>query len=249
MSRILVVDDSEEYFKLIASTLGPSMETVWAKNAHEALGFVDKKNFDLILLDVMLPDGDGYHVCSMIRSNDKAKTIPIVFLTSKDSVNDKVLGFSLGADDFVVKPFEPTEFRARLAAKLRKRQREQIEAEILDFGDVLINMRAQKAFIVEEGRKRDIGLTPMEFKLLSCLAQNQDKLFSRNQLLDTLWGTEVNVYDRSVDTHISKIRKKLGNKSSVIQSVHRSGYRFTQPQAQVPPISESMRQEAAVAHS
>src|SRR5688500_7312274 len=103
MSRILVVDDSEECFKLIANTLGPSMETVWAKNVHEGVALIEKKTFDLILLDVMLPDGDGYHVCSMIRNNDKAKGIPIVFLTSKDSVNDKVLGFSLGADDFIVK--------------------------------------------------------------------------------------------------------------------------------------------------
>lgn len=240
MSRILVVDDAEECFKLVANTLGPSTETIWAKNVNEALNLVEKKTFDLILLDVMLPDGDGYHLCSMVRANDRTRTIPIIFLTAKESVNDKVLGFSLGADDFLVKPFEPLEFRARIAAKIRKRQREQVEAEILDFGDVLINMRAQKAFVVEEGKKRDINLTPMEFKLLSCLAQNQDKLFSRNQLLDTLWGTDVNVYDRSVDTHISKIRKKLGTKSFVIQSVHRSGYRFSQPQPRQPEAMISM---------
>lgn len=240
MSRMLVVDDSEDCFKLIAATLGPSVETIWAKNVTEALNLVEKKPYDLILLDVMLPDGDGYHLCSMVRANDKTRGLPIVFLTSKDSVNDKVLGFSLGADDFLVKPFEPMEFRARISAKLRKRQREQTEAEILDFGDVLINMRAQKAYVVDSGKKQDIGLTPMEFKLLSCLAQNQDKLFSRNQLLDTLWGTEVNVYDRSVDTHISKIRKKLGAKSFVIQSVHRSGYRFSQPNPVKPQLSAAL---------
>ncbi|MEQ1877892.1 MAG: response regulator transcription factor [Bdellovibrionia bacterium] len=239
MSRILVVDDSEECFQLIANTLGPTTETVWAKNVNDALNLVEKKTYDLILLDVMLPDGDGYNVCSMVRSNDKTRGLPIIFLTAKDSVNDKVLGFSLGADDFVTKPFEPMEFRARISARMRKRQREQTEAEILDFGEVLINMRAQKAFVVEDGKKRDINLTPMEFKLLSCLAQSQDKLFSRNQLLDTLWGTEVNVYDRSVDTHISKIRKKLGNKSTVIQSVHRSGYRFSNPQPVIPPKPET----------
>ena len=200
---------------------------VWVPTIAQATQKIEEEKFDLVLLDVMLPDGDGYQFCSLMQANDKTRNIPVIFLTSKGAAPDKVLGFSVGADDYVVKPIEPLEFRARVAAKLKKRERDQRDAEFLNLGDVQINSAAQRAFVVENGRKRDLNLTPIEFRLLTCLARNEEQLFSREQLLDTLWGTDVHVFPRSIDTHISKLRKKLGSKAYRIQSVHGTGYRFS----------------------
>jgi DNA-binding response OmpR family regulator len=162
----------------------------------------------------------------------------VIFLTAKNSVSDKVLGFSVGADDFISKPFDGLELKARVDSRLRKRDRERAESDILKLGDIEINKSTQKVQIFENGQATDIDLTPIEFKLLLFLCKEVNKVYSRDEILNSVWGESIHVYSRSVDTHISKLRKKLGSKSSYIESVHGSGYRFVVDEASKTPRVE-----------
>lgn len=226
MHSVLLVEDSSDAFHLVKRALGSSIQLEWAKSLSEASRNLQKKVFDLILLDVMLPDGDGYRLCSILQTDDHLKNVPVIFLTAKNSVSDKVLGFSVGADDFVSKPFDALELKARIDARLRKRDREKVESDMLRLGDIEINKSTQKVLVFENGKAIDIDLTPIEFKLLLFLSKELNKVYSRDEILNSVWGESIHVYSRSVDTHISKLRKKLGAKSDYIESVHGSGYRF-----------------------
>jgi DNA-binding response OmpR family regulator len=233
--NILLVEDSTDVLNLVRIALGNLAHIEWAKSLSEASKAVHKKAFDLILLDVMLPDGDGYRLCSILQTDDQMKNVPVIFLTAKNSVSDKVLGFSVGADDFISKPFDGTELKARIEARLRKRDREKMRADILKFGDLEINKTTQRVQIYEEGVSVDVDLTPIEFKLLLLLCKQGGKVYSREEILNTVWGDSIHVYNRSVDTHVSKLRKKLGSKADFIESVHGTGYRFVLEDAVKPP--------------
>ena len=123
MFKVLLVEDSTESYQLISRALGSFVQLEWAKNQREGASILDKKDFDLILMDVMLPDGDGFQLCSMLQNQEKFAATPIIFLTAKTSIPDRVMAFSVGADDFISKPFDSLELRARVEAKLRKRER------------------------------------------------------------------------------------------------------------------------------
>jgi two-component system phosphate regulon response regulator PhoB len=226
MHNVLLVEDSSDAFNLVKRAMGSSVHLEWAKSLAEASKVLQKKPFDLILLDVMLPDGDGYRLCSILQTDDQLKNIPVIFLTAKNSVSDKVLGFSVGADDFISKPFDPLELKARVDSRLRKRDRERLESDILKLGDLEINRNTQRVQVYEDGKTTDVDLTPIEFKLLLFLCKEINKVYSRDEILNSVWGETIHVYSRSVDTHISKLRKKLGTKANYIESVHGSGYRF-----------------------
>lgn len=227
MHSILLVEDSVDAYNLVKRAIGGSLHLEWTKSLAEATAILQKKAFDLILLDVMLPDGDGFRLCSVLQTDDQLKNIPVIFLTAKNSVSDKVLGFSVGADDFISKPFDPLELKARVESRLRKRDRERVESDILRIGELEINKSTQKVQILENGQAMDVDLTPIEFKLLLFLCKEINKVYSRDEILNSVWGESIHVYARSVDTHISKLRKKLGSKAGYIESVHGSGYRFT----------------------
>ncbi len=214
MHNVLLVEDSSDAFNLVKRALGSSVHLEWAKSLGEASRTLQNKNFDLILLDVMLPDGDGYRLCSILQTDDQLKNVPVIFLTAKNSVSDKLLGFSVGADDFISKPFDGLELKARVDSRLRKRDRERMESDILKLGDVEINKSTQKVQIFENGQATDVDLTPIEFKLLLFLCKEVNKVYSRDEILNSVWGESIHVYSRSVDTHISKLRKKLGSKAS-----------------------------------
>jgi DNA-binding response OmpR family regulator len=227
MFRILLVEDSPESQKLVTSCLGQAYDLVCASTCAEATSLVRNGQFDLILLDVMLPDGDGYQLCSLIQNNEGTRDIPIIFLTAKDSLPNKVMGFSLGADDYIVKPFDPLELRARVEAKLRRISRKKEASEIIQKGDIQVNIPFQRAYLLENGQKRDLGLTPIEFRLLLYFVQRLDQVLTREQLLLAVWGDDIHVSDRSIDTHVSKLRKKLSPKSDYIQSIYGTGYVFS----------------------
>ena len=232
MRRILLVEDCEEAALLVKATLGKSYQVVIAPTASEVLQLVERTVFDLILMDVVLPDGDGFKLCAQLQNSEKSRDIPIIFLTGKADVEDKVMGFSLGADDYVAKPFNPVELRARVEAKLTKlSQRKQVEESIRK-GDLHINVSFQKAYLSEGDSEKDLGLTPIEFKLLYYFARNEEHVLSREQLLTALWGHAVEVVDRTIDKHISTLRQKLGSRAHYIETVPRSGYRFTLPTEQ-----------------
>lgn len=226
MHNILLVEDSPETFHLVKLAIGQTAHLEWTKTLAHGFATVAKRDFDLILLDLMLPDGDGFRFCSMLQSDDRLKKIPVIFISAKSSVADKVMGFSVGGEDYVTKPFEPVELRARIEARLRKKERERNEQDYLRLGDIEINRVTQRVHAFENGVEKQIELTPIEFKLLIFLGRKPNHVFTREEVLNSVWGDNVYVYSRSVDTHVSKLRKKLGEHSHYIQSVHGSGYRF-----------------------
>jgi DNA-binding response OmpR family regulator len=224
--KILVVEDSSESFQLIRRALGTAYNLDCARTLNEASQYLNKQMYDLILLDVILPDGEGYRLCSLLQTNEEMKNIPVIFLTAKNTLSDKVLGFQVGGDDFITKPFDPLELKARIDARLRKREREKREANLIRVGDVEVNKDTQRASINSEGNNIDLDLTPIEYKILVNLINEPNRVFSRDEILDVVWGKNIHVYPRSVDTHVSKLRKKMAHKSDLIESVHGTGYRF-----------------------
>ncbi|MBK9294740.1 MAG: response regulator transcription factor [Oligoflexia bacterium] len=228
MHKILCIEDCEESKQLVTGALGSmGVNLKWARNLNQAAQFIEDEQFDLILLDVMLPDGDGFKFLPVISNAGHAKNTPVIFLTSKDSLSDKVLGLSLGADDYIVKPFEPLELKARVETRLKKYETLKKQMQILTKGELELNLASQRAFDCSSGEKKDLALTPLEFKILVTLASNEEFVFSREQLLDRIWGNTTYLTDRCVDTHIYSLRKKLGNLSNCIQAIYGEGYRFS----------------------
>lgn len=223
MARILLVEDCAQTQILVDAALSGEHEVVAASSAQEATKRLHEKAFDLILLDVGLPDGSGVDLCATIRKNENTKNLPILFLTGKVDVEDRLAGFNAGGDDYIIKPFDNRELMARIAARLRRDKK--AETLLLIKGDLKIDLPAQKAFLIENTQETDLDLTPNEFKILYCLVRNEGTLLSRDELLEGAWG-KVHVLDRTIDKRISAIRKKLGPKSKYIQSIHGKGYRF-----------------------
>jgi DNA-binding response OmpR family regulator len=144
MFKVLLVEDSQDYYTLVKRSMSGSVHLEWATSLAKAFKAIKKNSFDLILLDVMLPDGDGFQLCSGLQTQDSPQKPSIIFLSSKNTISDKVLGFSVGGDDFITKPFSQHELRARVDARLRRRQREDAESHSVRFGDIEINMGTQR---------------------------------------------------------------------------------------------------------
>jgi two-component system phosphate regulon response regulator PhoB len=226
MSRILLVDDALDDQRIVSSALSKDYQLSIASNLADARLRIAAEEFDLILLDVQLPDGDGFVLCAELQSDEHTRAIPIFFLTVRSSIQDKVLGFSVGAEDYISKPFAPEELLARIKARIRKAGERISQDLVLQLGDLKISVSKQKVYF--KGRKREelLDLTPLEFKLLFYFARHEEHVFSREQLLEAVWADNVNVLDRTVDMHVSNLRKKLSPSSWTIRSVHGVGYRF-----------------------
>ena len=223
--KILVVDDDEHISELISLYLTrEGYETKEVHNGKDALKEFGIFNPKLILLDIMLPEMDGYEVCKEIRKTSK---IPIIMLTAKGDTFDKVLGLELGADDYIVKPFEPKEMIARVKAVLRRYNCDDKEAakneNILKFENLEINM--ENYTVKYHGE--NLQLPPKEFELLFYLAKRPNQVFTRDQLLDKIWGYEYIGDTRTVDVHIKRIREKFDkNDPWSIKTVWSVGYKF-----------------------
>lgn len=226
MERILMVEDSEESQFLVKRALGNSFEIAYATGIKEALNKLEEKQFDLILLDVSLSDGDGFQFCSDLRNREDCKETPIIFLTGKSTVPEKMTGFILGADDYVSKPFEPMELKVRVESKIR-RFKKLAEKDALEKGGIRINSGLGRAFIVEDGKETELFLTPIEFKLLYFFMRNHELGLTRSQLLKAIWGESVHVADRTIDKHVSSLRSKLQSKARFVQTLPGTGYRFS----------------------
>lgn len=222
MKTILLVDDSKEIFNMVSLSVDSVADLHWAADLHTARSLIKETVFDLILLDIELPDGSGVDFCSEIQSLN----VPVFFLTSHEALADKVLGFSAGADDYITKPFALLELKARVEAKLKKTDALKRASDVLKWEELTINKLRQEVRILKDGQYEKIELTALEFKLLMYFANKPLQVIPRDELLDKLWGHDVHVYARSVDTHVSKLRKKLDSVSHVIESVHGSGYKF-----------------------
>jgi DNA-binding response OmpR family regulator len=205
-ARILLVDDEQSVQKLLAYPLRKEgYEVVPALDGEEALERCRGQNFDLIVLDVMLPKLDGFDVCRQIRAQS---SVPIIMLTAKAEEFDKVLGLELGADDYITKPFSMREFRSRVKAVLRRSdllREEQRDEEPLVAGDLSIDFAKRTVEI----RKEAVRLTYVEFEILSILARNPGRVFSRTMILDRLWGDSSYRDPRTIDVHIRHLREKI----------------------------------------
>jgi two-component system, OmpR family, phosphate regulon response regulator PhoB len=228
MYSLLVVEDAPDFQIMIQRVLsGPGFRLKCVETAAAAIEELDREIFDLVLLDIILPDGEGYRVCTRMQSEERTRNTPVFFLTGKTDVDDKIRAFSLGADDYIVKPFDPLELKARIEAKLAKKKIKDSTEDTFRKGKLKIDLGFQKAFQVgEDGKENDLRLTPAEFKLLHYLIRNEGKLCSRSQLLSAIWGKEVHVLDHNVYTHICALRRKLADRAEYIESVPRLGYRF-----------------------
>jgi two-component system phosphate regulon response regulator PhoB len=229
MHSILVVEDAPDFQLMIKHALtSPAYRLSCVETVSQAIKNLKTETFDLVLLDIGLPDGDGYQICTQMQSEERTKNIPVFFLTGKTDVYDKVMAFSMGADDYIVKPFDPRELKARIDAKLSKKKNRVSAEETFKKGALKISLGMQKAFSIEpDGKEIDLRLTPAEFKLLNYLIKNEGKLCSRAKLLSDLWGNDVHVLDHNVYTHVCALRRKLGKNSKYVHSVPRQGYRFS----------------------
>lgn len=218
MRKMLIVDDDIHLRKLVYTYAEmEEFHCTEAENSEQALELLEKNHFDIIILDVMMPGKDGFETLAEIR---KISETPVIMLTARDEEYDKLLGFRLGADDYVPKPFSPKELMARVEAVLR-RMGSHIDAT-LQFGDLSIQVDSRS---VKAGDKM-IMLPPKEFDLLVKLARNEHIVLTREQLLESVWGYQYHGDTRTVDTHIKSLREHLGIYRRLIQTVWGVGYRF-----------------------
>lgn len=224
MNRILLVEDSIEIYQMVVHSTSQIAELSWAKSVREAREEIAKHQFDVILLDVDLPDGNGIEFCSSIQATHSH--ISIFFLTGHNNLSEKVMGFSAGAEDYITKPFSPLELKARLEARLRKNKQKTIQSDLLNWKELQIIKSRQEVSILENDSFKKVELTALEFKILMYFASRPGEVIIRDQILNDIWGEDIHVYARSVDTHVSKLRKKLGAVSKIVESIHGTGYKF-----------------------
>ena len=223
MKSILIIEDEKDIVDLIEYHLKQSGFSVTsALDGSTGLERARKKRPDLIILDLMLPRMDGKDICRSLKSNPLTQSIPILMLTAKAEETDRLIGFELGADDYVTKPFSPKELVLRVKAILRRKEVPQEGEKIIQIGDLLIDIDRHHVSI----KKNPIRLTSTEFKLLVELASKKGRVLTREHLLDKVWGYTYEGYARTVDTHIRRLREKLGNLGEYIETLRGVGYRF-----------------------
>jgi two-component system phosphate regulon response regulator PhoB len=221
--KILVVDDEPDALELIAFNLkNAGLEVLTAENGDQALRLARAQLPDLILLDLMLPEVDGLEVCKILRRDAATSAIPIIMVTAKAAEMDRVLGLELGADDYVTKPFSPRELVLRVKNLLRRRQAAETPTDRISVGDLSIDI--PRHLVTVQGRA--VELTATEFRLLSVLAQRRGRVQSREQLLRDVWNYDTVIDTRTVDTHMRRLREKLGPAARYLDTVRGVGYRF-----------------------
>jgi two-component system phosphate regulon response regulator PhoB len=223
--RILVVEDEPDLLELVRMNLdaaGHRVET--AATGQAALAAVRRSPPDLLVLDLMLPDLPGTEICRRLRRDPEFGELPIIMLTAKAEEVDRIVGLELGADDYVTKPFSPRELVLRVAAVLRRRGSEVGEARSLEHGSLRLDPQRHRCFVEE----REVELTAKEFDLLNCLMSQAGRAMTRDALIDQVWGPGVSVTTRTIDTHLKRLREKLGEAGDLIETVRGVGYRFAE---------------------
>ena len=219
------MDDEHDIVDLLRYNLGKEgYEVSSAFNGREALEKASSVP-DLILLDVLMPELDGFETCKRLKSDPRTTHVPVIFLTASSSEIDEVLGLELGADDYIQKPISPRKLIARVKTVFRRAEQgseESAEAQVITAGRIEIN---RSTYTVRIGRK-EVFFPKKEFELLALLASNRGKVFTREALLDAIWGSNVVVVDRTVDVHVRKVREKLGADANLIETIKGVGYRF-----------------------
>lgn len=223
--RILIVEDEPDIRSTLEYNLHrDNFQTESVGNLLDAKKILSTSNISLILLDLMLPDGSGLDLCRKLKADQSTNSIPIIILTAKDDEVDKVVGFELGADDYVTKPFSVRELILRIKAILkRKVQKPEVTEVEREFGELRIDSDSHEVFVNDE----EVSLTALEFRLLKQLVDRRGRVQTRDQLLSDVWGYSADITTRTVDTHIKRLREKLGPIGKYVQTIRGVGYKFT----------------------
>jgi two-component system, OmpR family, phosphate regulon response regulator PhoB len=226
MTYVLIVDDERDLAELVAFNLKQAgFETAVAHTGEEALALVKQRAPDLVLLDLMLPDLSGTEVCRQLKAGSKTRAVPVVMLTAKGEEMDRVVGFEVGADDYVTKPFSVRELVLRLKAVLRRFGAPDHEAGTLVLGLLRLDTDAHRCFVEDE----EIPLTVLEFRLIEHLMVRKGRVQSRERLLMDVWGISSRLETRTIDTHVMRLREKLGKARACLETVRGVGYRMSDP--------------------
>ncbi len=230
--KILVVEDEADLQQVLEYNLRQAGYSVQATaHGNEAIRWAKENKPDLVLLDLMLPDIPGTEVCKALKSDPLTRKVPVMMLTAKGEEIDRVVGFELGADDYVVKPFSVRELLLRVQAILRRNKLdddvELTPEDTILFGALKIDQSAHRVWV----RESEIELTSLEFKLLLTLWQRKNRVQSRAALLDVVWGIQADINTRTVDTHVKRLREKLNGAADYIETVRGVGYRFAEQPA------------------
>ncbi len=224
MARVLVIEDEKDLQQVLQYNLRlAGHEVLPALRAQDGLRLARERHPEIILLDLMLPDKPGTEVCKLLKTDGATKSIPVLMMTAKGEEIDRIVGFELGADDYVVKPFSVRELLLRIQAILRRRRPEKENEPLIEFGHLRIDPAAHRVWIDET----EIQLTALEFKLLVTLHERRNRVQTRDMLLDDVWGIDADITTRTVDTHVKRLREKLGRAGGYIETVRGVGYRFT----------------------
>jgi DNA-binding response OmpR family regulator len=218
--KLLIVEDEARMREIINDYFkSKDFLVTEAKNGEQALDILENNEFDIILLDIMMPKLDGFSVCKKIRKNSE---MPIIFLTARSDEDDKLFGYNLGADDYITKPFSLPILYAKVLALIKRSNGNVMSNQQINISGISINLKNTKVIV---GNK-EILLAPKEYELLICLIKNRDRILTREQLLSKIWGYGFLGYDRVVDTHIKKLRSALGDKAKCIRTIIKVGYKF-----------------------
>ena len=224
MERVLIVDDDPDILRLVSYNLKQAgFEAITADTGRKALETIQRRPPDLVILDLMLPDVDGMEVCRMLRGHESSRLIPIIMLTARGEEIDRVVGFELGADDYVMKPFSPRELVLRVKSILRRTHADR--TEMLRLGKIQLYPERRQCFV----GKDQIALTVKEFDLLYELMRARGNVLTRENLMDQVWGYHGEATSRTLDTHVRRLREKLGSEGVYVETVRGVGFRMASP--------------------
>lgn len=223
--KIAIVEDDPDIREMIETGLSRSAyRLLFAEDGYEGLELIKRESPNLVILDIMMPGINGLELCRRIKSDRTTEQIPIIFLTAKSEETDVLIGLNMGADDYMVKPFSLKELAARINTVIKRGPMlDHTQQHLMEFGDLKIDPLGYEVFVQEE----QVPLTATEFRLLEYMARNPNRVFSRDQLLNSSISENAFVIDRNIDVHIRGIRKKIGRHSRRIQTVRGVGYRFS----------------------
>lgn len=228
MARVLCVEDSKE-FQIYLSSVLKEYSLTHVPTIGEALRLVSNKrdSFDIILLDINLPDGNGIKALPLLKEQNINKMVPVIIISADNDVLTKVAAFGLGADDYMSKPLDPNELKARIQARIRWFKSQIQEKTVLELGDIRIDSdRMLVERTLPDGKRETVDLTPFEFKILKLLMNRPGQVFSRDQIIERAWGVGRHVTSRTVDAHVSHLRKKLNARDVEIETVLSAGYKI-----------------------
>jgi two-component system phosphate regulon response regulator PhoB len=223
MARILIIEDEADLAELIAvNVVREGNQACIAVSGEEGLEKADSEDFDLAILDLMMPGLNGFEVCRGLRRTPKTATMPIIMVTARSSEADRVSGLEAGADDYVVKPFSVRELMLRIRAKLQIEQKEPLEPTRYHIGPLVLDTERHQ---IVAGNK-EVNLTITEFRLLTCLVRSAGRVLSRDTLLNDVWGDASEIDHRTIDSYVTRLRTKLGDIGDMVQTIRGFGYKI-----------------------